>query len=366
MGGIERCSVALACLLSDDGLRVTFACSPGGFIESQCRAAGIPTVPFRPRNSGDMAEARRLGRWMREEDVALAHVHYRRDYLPVALSTLWAAPHGARRPRLVLHAHLVGPLGRPPRLSGWFYGRMAQAVVAVSETVTERLEGIFPLPGGFVRRIRNGVDVPLYAVPGSSDWAARRARVRQQWGIPPAAVVVGMVGRLHDKGQDQLLAAAPDLLSRFSDAWLVLVGPGDVTHYRALAQAAGVGCRTVISGISERIPDAMAGFDVLAHLPTDEAFGLVLAEAMAAGLPTVASAAGGCREVVQDGVTGFLVAPGDLAALHGRLARLLDPETGAMLRCEMGRAGRRRAGCEFSNEQWVADMLRLYGDLLTF
>lgn len=363
-GGIERCSVDLARLLQERGGRVTFACSPGGFVEARCHAAGIATLPFRPRNSGDLAAARRLACWSRDNAVALVHVHYRRDYLVAALGTIWAHRCASRRPRLVLHAHLVGPLGRPPRLSGWFYGRTAQAVVAVSGAVSDCIESTFPFPAGFVRPIPNGVSAAAFAAPGSSEWAERRADVRRQWGVPESALVVGMVGRLRDKGQEALLAAASGLLSRFPGLWLVLVGPGCAEPCRAQAEASGIGRRVILPGSSENIPAVMAGFDALAHLPADEAFGLALAEAMAAGLPTVATAVGGCREVVGDGVTGLLVPLGDSEALRDRLARLLDHGTGAALRRSLGRAGRRRVECEFSNEQWVMKMLHLYGELL--
>ena len=67
---------------------------------------------------------------------------------------------------------------------------------------------------------------------------------------------------------------------------------------------------------------------MLVHLPTDEAFGLALAEGMAAGLPTVATDIGGCREVVRDGSTGFLVPPGNAEALLAALSTLLDPALG--------------------------------------
>lgn len=361
-GGIERCSVDLARRLQAHGARVTYACAPDGFIEARCLAAGIPTLPFRPRKNGDPAEARRLALWMREHDVALVHVHSRRDYFTTALSALWTRPRG---PRLVLHAHLLQPLGRPLRLSGWFFQRAAGAVIAVSDAVRDDLQTRHHLPPGFVTRLYNGVDLASFAAPGSAPWRALRACQRREWGVPPDALVVGMVGRLDDKGQDALLANALQVLSGHPSSWFVLVGPGDRDRYRALAWDGGVATRTVTPGTSERIPAAMAGFDALAHLPADEAFGLVLAEAMAAGLPTVAADVGGCREAVRDGVTGFLVPPGDSAALRHCLTRLLDSGTGAGLRRELGRAGRCRAEREFGAEPWVEGVLRLYGAVLT-
>ena len=155
-----------------------------------------------------------------------------------------------------------------------------------------------------------------------------------------------MMGRLNAKGQEALLDVAPEIVGKHPEVWFVLVGPegaaGD--RERLLAQATRrISERVVLPGMTEDVPAAMAGFDVLAHLPSDESFGLALAEAMAAGLPTVATDIGGCREVVQDGVTGLLVPLGDAKALAAALACLLDSagRAGAAGAARRGGAGAR-------------------------
>jgi len=349
-GGIERYSVRLAALLRARGVPVTYAVRPGGFLEGLCAAHGIPTLPWRVRNSGDVRASFALARLLREHAIDIVHVHSRRDYVPAVLGAALRRP----RPRLLLHAHLIRRLGEPPRLAGRFFQWGASGVIAVSEAVRARLLSEHGFPPGFVHLLPNGVDAAAFA-------AADGAAQRRAWGVPADALVIGMMGRLNAKGQARLLTVAPEILAAFPDIWLVLAGPegeaGDRRRLMDQAKALDIGERVVLPGMIEDVPATMAGFDLLAHLPTDESFGLALAEAMAAGLPTVATDIGGCREVVQDGVTGTLVPPDDARALASALTRLLScPEE----RGRMGAAGRRRVLDEFSLDRQVERLHDLY------
>ncbi len=107
----------------------------------------------------------------------------------------------------------------------------------------------------------------------------------------------------------------------------------------------------------------LPAFDILVHLPRDEAFGLALAEAMAAGLPTVATRIGGCREVVRDGVSGLLVPPGEPEALTNALLSLLTPNGSESQRTAMGREGCRIVEAEFTRERQIERLLALYQEL---
>ena len=361
-GGIERYSVRMATKLRARGVSVSYACRPNGFLEALCAAHGIPTVGWEVRNSGDVRASFALARILREQKTEIVHVHSRRDYVPALLGAALARP----RPKALLHAHLIRRLGEPPRLAGKFFAWGADGVVAVSEAVRARLQQEHGFAPGFIQLIPNGVDVAAFATVDSADGQRRRAAQRQAWGVPEGALVVGMMGRLNAKGQEALLAVAPEIARQYSGVWFVLVGPegtaGD--RGRLLAHSAGLAGRVVLPGMTEDVPAVMAGFDVLAHLPSDESFGLALAEAMAAGLPTVATNIGGCREVVQDGVTGMLVPLDDAPALTGALACLLDPQAGPERRARLGAAGRARVLAEFSLDRQVQRLQELYRQVM--
>ena len=164
---------------------------------------------------------------------------------------------------------------------------------------------------------------------GRFDPAKRSARLRAEL-APGGELLVGYVGRLAVEKRVDLLAQVAAL----PGVRLVIVGSGPAAAAvrRALPAAMFLGQRA-----GEHLARIYASLDVFVHSGPHDTFGQTLQEAAASGLPVVAPAAGGPVDLVQDGVTGFLVAPGDPAALAGAVARLAaDP----LLRAAQGRAGR--------------------------
>ena len=359
-GGIERHSVELAAALQARGVPLLFACPPGSHLDVWCRARGILTLPFRVRNSGDLGAAGRLARLIRARGIDIVHAHSRRDYVVAAVGTRLV-----RNAKLVLHAHMVRPLGEPPRLAGRFFAWGTDAVIAVSGAVCDRLRHDHQFNPALVHLIYNGVDLTEFAADGSPAARAQRRQARQDWGIPDNVPLLGMIGRLDAKGQSDLVAVIPAL----SDLALhiVLIGsegkPGEQARLTAQAESAGLVDRLHFTGPRDDIPTLLPALDVLVHLPRDESFGLALAEAMAAGLPTVAANIGGCREVVRDALTGLLVPPGDASALTEALECLLNPAEGAARRASFGEAGRRVVAENFSRTRQLDLLQGLYRQL---
>ena len=364
-GGIETHSVEMAAALHRCGEFIQFACRPGGFVEARCRSAGVPTAPFHVRNSGDLGAALRLARLIRAGQIDIVHVHSRRDYMVGIAGAALAGRLRKRRVRVVLHAHMLRPLG--DGLGHRFFAEGADAAVAVSGAVYDRLCRDFPHHPSFVQLIPNGVEMEQFAPPGSAHAAEQRAAVRRSLALPSDALVLGMVGRLDAKGQRQLFAVLPQLAAKFPSLAVVLVGsegkPGEQAALTAAARAGGFGDKVVFTGPRTDVPALLTAWDVLVHLPMDEAFGLALAEGMAAGLPTVATDIGGCREVVRGGSTGFLVPPGNAEALLAALTTLLDPALGPTRRAEMGAAGRALVQAEFSQALQISRLRALYREI---
>lgn len=369
-GGIERYSVQLAACLARNGVWGSYACLPGAIIDRLCRASGVQTLPLAVRNSGDVQAVRQIAAHIKRQSIDIVHVHSRRDYLPALLGVALArrqACKGLAEPKLVLHAHLLRPLGMPPGLSGRIFAQGADRVLAVSVAVRDALHAWHQLPPGLVRVLHNGLDIdcfPARSSPLAQQWRAER---RAEWGLADDALVVTMVGRLDSKGQAQMLDVLPRLMPNVPNLHVVLVGSegnhGTLEKLQALARIGGVAKRVTFTGPREDIPQVLAACDILAHLPTDEAFGLVLAEAMMAGLPTIASDIGGCREVVQHGETGLLVPPGSAAALADALRSLAEGAYAGVDRGRMGEAGRALAGLEFSLPYQVRRLEEIYGEL---
>jgi len=361
-GGIESHSVEMAAALRRRGVPVLFACRPGGTVEAWSLERGIPALPFSLRNSGDLNASRRLAWLIDAEDIDLVHAHSRRDYVVAVLGVALAR----RRPRLILHAHMLRPLGEPPRAAGRFFAWGADAVAAVSGAVCDHLRQAHGFSPAFVHLIPNGIALSQFARPGSPEAHSQRQAARHAWGIPAGAVVVGMVGRLDAKGQAAGLEAVAALEN--PNIWCVFLGsegePGALADLEARAARTGWSEQMVLTGPSTNIPALLPGLDLLLHLPADEAFGLALAEAMAAGLPTLATDIGGCREVIRAGDTGLLVSLGDADALKRALSELLDPVTGPERRAAFGREGRRTAVAVLSQDTQMDRLETLYAEVL--
>lgn len=190
--------------------------------------------------------------------------------------------------------------------------------------------------------------------------ADARARLRGRLGLPAGTTLVGMVARNHPmKDAGNLLRAVAALRAARVDLHLVLVGrgfgPDDAPAVEAVARH-GLGEAVSLLGERHDVPDLLPGIDVLA-MPSawGEAFPNVLGEAMASGVPCVATAVGDSAWIV--GEHGLVVPPRDSAALAAALRRLI--ELGPEGRAELGSKARARVVAEFS----LAEIVRRYADL---
>jgi glycosyltransferase involved in cell wall biosynthesis len=175
-------------------------------------------------------------------------------------------------------------------------------------------------------RERSTVIHDAIAIPAPVD----RAATRSQLGVPADAPLAVAVGRFTTwKGQRELAAAWVDVRRAVPDARLVLIGaaltPSGEAYLASVRAAAGDG--VVIAGERDDAPACIAAADLLIHAPTSpEPFGRVILEAMAAGTPALALNRGGPAEIIEHGVTGWLLTHGDPVALASEAAVLLrDP-----------------------------------------
>jgi glycosyltransferase involved in cell wall biosynthesis len=189
------------------------------------------------------------------------------------------------------------------------------------------------------------------------------AQSRRDWGAGPETLVIGFVGRLvSQKSIDVLIRAFAQFLRETNcNARLVIVGDGPLrAELRACAEREGVADHVIWPGFREDIAAVMGAFDVFALTSSFEGFGLVLIEAMAAGAPIVATCVSAIPEVVVDGETGLLAAPGAIDQVARAFTLLRDPA----LRRRLGRAGYERVRRRFTLEQMWQATDEVYEDAL--
>ena len=229
--------------------------------------------------------------------------------------------------------------------------RGSDALVAVSQDTAEHLlsQGI-GTPGQY-RVIRNGIDLTRFQ-PGAGRPGGGDGRL-----------VIGTIASLtREKGLEVLVQALAGLVEAYPDLHLCIVGDGpERGELQAQVEQLGLQHRVQFAGMVADVRPWLAGFDLFVVPSISEGIPLALLEAMAMGRPVVASCTGGIPEVVQDRRSGWLVPPGDPAALGEAIGMLLGKEA---LRRELGQRGRARVEEGFEVGRMVGGLEELYQELL--
>ena len=209
--------------------------------------------------------------------------------------------------------------------------------------------------------IHSGVDVHRFM-----EGAKQRARKRKELGIPPDSLVVGYAGWLIPiKGVTHLVNAMTEVVGKYPNSQLILVGKGDDTGEEEIklkeqVERAGLEDKIRFLGWRPDVDEIMGCFDIFVLPSLNEGMGRVLVEAMAAGLPIVASRVGGIPDLVKDGKNGLLVSPADATALAKAISALLEDKEKRKRMGEMGT----KIGQQYSTEAMVEQIDDLYRDLL--
>ena len=343
-GGTGNVALHNALELARRGHPVTvLTAGPGPGSSTWLERVEVVRLPSGPR-LGNAPLTPGLGSALRGFD--LVHLHYPYYF---GAEQVWLSCRRWRIPYVVTYHQDVifkGPLDLAARLHHRLVARhiLAAARWVAATTLdyaaSSRLAALDP---GRLVELPNGVDCERFRPDRSADPALGRVGA---WG-GPTLLFVGGLDRAHFfKGVPILLEA----LAALPQARLVLVGDGDLRPaYAAQAARLGLEARVRFAGrvSDDELPAyyALADVTVLPSTTRGEAFGLVLLESMASGKPVVASSLPGVRAVVDEGVDGLLVRPGDAAHLAARLRELLEQPG---LAARLGQAGRGKAETRYA------------------
>ncbi|MCG5497533.1 glycosyltransferase family 4 protein [Ectothiorhodospira variabilis] len=246
-----------------------------------------------------------------------------------------------------------------------FLTRWISRFLAISGPVREGLLDLGVVPER-ITMVPEGLDLASY-MPRDN---AQVQVVRERLGAGAGDPLVVMAGMIMDwKGQHVLIEAAPKVLADHPRARFILIGehpPGRDDYLRSLQQqvsALGLNDAVHFAGYQEDVPLFMQAADAVVHgSVSPEPFGRVVIEAMAMGTPILATNIGAPPEIIRDGETGFLVAPGDPAALAHALNRVLGD---ASLREGMGRAAMAEVAQKYSVQRHAGLIQAVFDELLT-
>ncbi|MEI7711594.1 MAG: glycosyltransferase family 4 protein [Rhodospirillales bacterium] len=317
-GGVERGTIEIAqAIVEADG--VASVASAGGPLVATLERAGARhfTLPLNTKNPVAIwRNAARLEALIRTEKIVLVHARSR--------APAWSAWIACQRTGIHFVTTYHGTYAENFPLKRQYNAVMARGeiVIAASRFIADTIRAQHGLPEDRIRVIPRGVDPAIF------DPAAvvtdRLVRLARRWRLPDGAPTVTLPGRLTSwKGQSVLLEAVARLTRK--DVCCVLVGSDQgrsAYSARLMKEAANLGIadRVRLVGHCEDMPAAMMLSDAVVHASTrPEAFGRVVIEAQAMARPVIASDLGGPVETVQQGVTGWRVAPNDPQALAAAL-----------------------------------------------
>lgn len=369
VGGAQQNTLETCAGLNPQRYETSIVCGaetgPEGELLSAARARGValhimPELLRRPDPRRDLQALSRLTAWFRSERPHIVHTHSSK----AGMLGRWAA----RRARVPVIVHTVHGWGHHDRQHP-LVRRLYIALERRTAPVTDRLVVVSSLnrdkglrdgigtPAQYVT-IRSAIDVQAF-----SGAVCDTAALKEELGLRPGVPVVGTIGRLSpQKNPADFINVAAAVTAAGVPAQFLFVGDGPLKRaVQSRIEQAGLAQVVVLAGLRSDIAQVLRCMDVFILTSLWEGLPRVIPQAMAAGVPVVANAVDGVCEVIRDGENGFMVAPGQV----DRMSRLVTGLLADADQCRaLARAGRNTAREHFSLERMLAEIERLYEELL--
>lgn len=351
-GGGEVYTFTLCQRLKTKGHEVVLACRPTSAIGEVFKENGISILELPLKGAADIKSAQKLAAYCHQNGIDIVHAHLARDYWIASFLKFFYS-----KIRLVFTRHLLNPI--PSTFLRRLILKKVDKVIAVSEAVKDELIKQNLFPASRIIRIYNGIDVGRFE-------SAKPGKIRKDLGLNEHNKLIGTVGQISPhKGSDIFIKSAAEIAKSYPDAKFILVGDdfrnGEyIQELTQLSIELGIGDQVIFLGPRSDIPEVMKDLDIFVLASRNEPFGLVITEAMAAGVPVIVTKAGGAKEIV-DETTGLLVDVGQPAALVAAIESLLKNES---LAKQFGNAGRVRAIKMFGLDRMVDEIMAVYNEVL--
>jgi L-malate glycosyltransferase len=351
-GGGERYVADLTNSLTARGHNLYVAVRPRSPLIRHLRLPPERIFVLPLRNALDVQSAHELDRFVRRQRIEVIHAHLARDY-----SLASYASRRNRQTKFIATRHVLFQLNRFHRHT------LARAtrVIAVSRAVANELRSQGIVSERQIALIPNGIDVERFSRARAG---FDRAQFLRSMGLPADCLLVGSIGELRPlKRHDDFIRAAAMIVKRFPEAQFVLAGldtsaSGEVRReLEKLVAELGLNDCFYFLGWLDEAERLLCALDVFVSASETESFGLVMAEAMAAGTAVVATETEGAKEVIEDQRTGLLVPIGDVGRIAEAVTTLLaDPGK----RRDLGTHAKEVATTKFSLKRMVDEIERIY------
>ncbi len=352
--GAEQVVLSLVSGLDRNRFRPIVCClTERGELADRVEEQGVPVIPLHKHPRFDLPVIPRLASVLRRHRVDIVHSH-------VWPANVWGRVVGAAMgtSALLVTEHNVDLWkGRLHFFLDRALARVTDRILCVSRAVERFYHETAGIDGRTLSYVPNGIDPAPFDRP--VDVAAKRRELGLDPGRPVVAVVARLLPQKHHSG---FLRAMKLLKERSVEASGLIVGDGRLREeLETETRELGLSDRVRFVGERGDVPEVLLASDVVALSSIHEGMPLAILEGMAAGRPAVVTDVGGCREVVEDGVTGFVVPPREPTALAMSIEKLVrSPE----LARAMGGAGRVRVRREFSLDRMVRRNQEIYDEVL--
>ncbi|MFN3886643.1 MAG: glycosyltransferase [Aquabacterium sp.] len=342
VGGMETCVSRLIARLPPDQFGVTVLCPCENELSEQLRSLGVEVYVTPMPDNPPWSAIQTVSALVKAQAVDVLHAHLPNAHLLSALvGKLCGKPvlttiHGRQLSTLDLEVH-----------------RAAATHFSVVCRQTHLHALGLGVPPSQLHLIPNGADTATFT-PSKE----RRGPLRQGLGIPEDAVLVGQIGRLSpEKGPDVFLRAALAAHGAAPDVHFVLVGEGPLrADLQELVARLGLASRVHFAGLRQDMASVYAELDIVVSASRSEAMPLALLEAMSCGLPVVATRVGGVPDLIQPGLSGWLVGDGDHDAMGAQIVSLVRDRA---LSDRVGQMARDRIVSQFSLDHSVTATAQL-------
>ena len=343
-GGGETQVLGLTLALAAAGHRAELICDPAGRLWERATAEGIRCHPIRIRNAIDLAAGVKLRAILKREHYDVVHFHTSRAHSMAPFARGFASTLVVTRRMDYRPNRVFAPL---------LFNRAVDGVIAISEGVADSLAAAGVDPNR-VAVVHSGVDCSHFRPPTIQ----QRADARGARGISDSEIVISAVGALEQRKGHRYLIEAVGGLAATGKFKCFIAGQGaigkilqgEIAVLRRLD-------RIKLLGRVDDLRELLWASDIFVMPSLKEGLGVAALEAMASGLPVIASDVGGLREVVEDDRTGIIVPPTNVPAIASAILRLAES---TVLRTQMGTAARARVVENYSMEKMAARTLALY------
>lgn len=344
-GGAEKMVGSLATFHDSAVVPLVCCLDNEGYFAEALRKEGIKVMALHKRRGFDPSILPRLRDIIRQEGVDIINSH------------LWTANLYARLLRFICEVPVIAVEHSMDIWKKWYHFKLdrllcckADSYVFVSEAVRDFYADRVPATTGRHVVVHNGIDLAPFRTPGHS-----REEILQHFGARENAILLVNVGRLvAAKNQAELVRITRTLVDCGCDVYTVIAGDGPMRGViEKVILETGMSCRVWLAGVRDDVPSLLKGCDIFVMTSTREGLPLAILETMAAGTPPVYYDVGGISEVVNDGLDGVRIPPGDVSVMVSVLQRLISSPR---KRLSLAEAGKSRGLANFD----IQTMVRAY------